>query len=204
MLWKTTIDEFQITASSDELKAFQEDLPFSGMVLGRVAEFFWFDLFSLTRLGQVDPFQVMESIRTLETGRSDGVKPASLFQRLPLKGLWHQHYFSANFVARNMRLGLGQGGLARVIREVMDPSGSPVITQEMISELAHRVTVESIEQRASQNRLTGEWIIFVKAKGQNYYLCLADHQTPDQGIFDRIMTHGVRDFPELSAWMQES
>jgi hypothetical protein len=72
----------------------------------------------------------------------------------------------------------------------------------MIDELAHRVTIESIERRSAAGRRTGEWIVFAKAQGQNYYLCLATHEASDEQTFDRIATHCIRDFPELMEWLQ--
>jgi hypothetical protein len=81
----------------------------------------------------------------------------------------------------------------------MDPSKSPVITKEMITELAHRVTHEPVEDRANNKKLTGEWIVFAKEAGQNYYLCLNTHNAGDQQIVDRIKSNCLREFPFLSA-----
>jgi hypothetical protein len=200
--WSADCGGFQISATTKELIEFRDNLPFQSTFRDRVAELFWFDLYVLQTLGSVDPQLVIESIRTLELGRSDGVKAATQFQRLPLRGLWHQHYFSPRFVPKNMQLGLGRDGLRRTVAEVLNPDRSSVITQEMISELAHRVTVESIERRAAQNQLTGEWIIFVKVDNLNYYLCLADHQTGDQRIYDRIVDQCIRSFPDLLQWLE--
>jgi hypothetical protein len=83
----------------------------------------------------------------------------------------------------------------------MDPAISNVITQEMIDELAHRVTYEPVENRRKQDKITGEWLIFAKHDGTNYYLCLNTHGAGDQFIHDRIITHCVRDFPKLAEWM---
>jgi len=84
----------------------------------------------------------------------------------------------------------------------MDPSKSEIITEEMISELAHRVTHEPVEERANANKLTGEWIVFAKEAGKNYYLCLNTHAAGDQQIADRIRDNCVRDFPFLSTYFQ--
>jgi hypothetical protein len=50
-------------------------------------------------------------------------------------------------------------------------------------------------------KLTGEWIIFARHDGKNYYLCLNTHEAGDQFVYDRIMEHCVRDFPGLPDWI---
>jgi hypothetical protein len=91
--------------------------------------------------------------------------------------------------------------LERLVNEVMDPAKSQVITQEMIDELPHRTVHEPIEQRDAQKRLTGEWIAFARHNGKNFYLCCNTHNAGDQFIYDRIMAHCARDFPQLQNWM---
>ena len=72
----------------------------------------------------------------------------------------------------------------------------------MINELVRRVTNEPLEMRDAAKKLTGEWIVFLKHGGKNYYLCVNTHNAGDQVIYDRIMTHCVRDFPDLPAWLK--
>jgi hypothetical protein len=59
---------------------------------------------------------------------------------------------------------------------------SELITQEMINELVHRVTNEPLEMRDAAKKLTGEWIVFLKQGGKNYYLCVNTHKAGDQVI----------------------
>ena len=125
-------------------------------------------------------------------------KKASKFSRDPLKGLWHKHFFSAHFVAQNISVGLSGGKLNKLINEVMNPEKSDVITKEMISDLVHRATHEPLENRATDNKLTGEWIIFAKRNDMNYYLCLSTHEAGDENIYQRIYDNCLRDFPFLS------
>jgi hypothetical protein len=83
----------------------------------------------------------------------------------------------------------------------MDPAKSTVITQEMIDELTHRVIHEPVETRDAQKKLTGEWIVYLRHEGKNYYLCCNTHEAGDQFIYDR-MENCVRDFPDLPAWLK--
>jgi hypothetical protein len=71
----------------------------------------------------------------------------------------------------------------------------------MIHELAHEATEGALRERESQNKLTGEWIVFAKHNGQNYYLTIAKHPTGravgDQLIFDEIRSIAYKQFPFL-------
>jgi hypothetical protein len=98
-------------------------------------------------------------------------------------------------------LGLGKNGLEELVEDVMNPRRSPIITSEMTSELAHRLTHETMELRNANNKLTGEWIVFLPHGGKNYYLCCSTHSEGDQNIYDRIKEHCLRDFPDLIGWL---
>jgi hypothetical protein len=168
----------------------------------RMSELIWFDLYVMDAEFGFSPHDVLNAIKDLEKGElPSGTKPASQFRNMPLKGLWHKHFFSAQFLVQNLLLGLGKRGLEKIANEVMDP-GKPIITQEMLEELVHRVTHEPLESRDADKKLTGEWIIFLKHEGKNYYLCCNTHNAGDQFIFDRILEHCVRDFPQLPDWLK--
>jgi hypothetical protein len=115
------------------------------------------------------------------------------FQHLTLKVL---HF--------RLERALGKSGLEKLVTEVFDPKKSSTITREMTRELAHRVTHEPLEQRNASKRLTGEWIIFIRHDGKNYYLCCNTHNAGDQFIYDRITQHCVRDFPDLLSWLTKA
>ena len=85
--------------------------------------------------------------------------------------------------------------------EIFDPNKSPVVTKEMINELSHRVVVESLEDRGANNKLTGEWIVFAKHQGQNYYLCLTNHESGDENIAQSIKSACVPQFSFLNTYV---
>src|ERR1700687_1167953 len=117
------------------------------------------------------PTDILHSILNLEASEPpSGIKRASTFNKTPLKGLWHKHFFSANFLLNNIILGLGKNGIQNLVNDVMDPNRSNTITQEMINELSQRVTREPFEIRQKQGKITGEWVIFAKHGGKNYCL----------------------------------
>jgi hypothetical protein len=143
---------------------------------GRYSSLFVLNLMMLDRLNGIDPFQVIEELKFLEGGRqSIQTKPASQFKRDHLKGLWHKHFMPAlpSVMAHNIINHLGRHGARKLVEEVFDSAKSPIVTQEMIDELSHRIVIESMEKRGAQEKLTGEWIVFAKEDDSNYYLGVA-------------------------------
>lgn len=165
---------------------------------GRYSSLFVLNLMMLDRLNAVDPFQVIEELKFLEGGRpSLQTKPASPFNRDHLKGLWHKHFMPAlpSVMAHNIMNHLGRHGARKLIEEVFDPEKSPVVTQEMIDELSHRIVIESMEKRGAQEKLTGEWIVFAKEEDGNYYLGIWSHTAGDESIASSIKAACVPEFP---------
>lgn len=162
-----------IKLTDRQLSAFREAYIGNSELGKRMSELIWFDMYVLDAQFGVSPHDILGAIRGLEAGETQkrGIKLATQFKNLPLKGLWHKHFFSAHFVVGNIIRGLGKTGLEKLVNEVMDAKKSPVITPEMINELARRTANEPLEMRDAAKKLTGEWIVFLKHGGKNYYLC---------------------------------
>jgi len=174
------------------------------LIPGRYSWLFVFNLMMLEQKSGVEPFFIIDEIKNLEgVGRSRQTKPASEFKGPHLNGLWHKHFFAANpsLLAHNITNQLAGGKLEKLVAEIFDPNKSPVVTKEMIGELSHRVVVESLENRASDNKLTGEWIVFAKHQGQNYYLCLTTHESGDESIAQNIKTACLPQFAFLDTYV---
>jgi len=188
----------QIKITNEGLSLFADQIGISNAYRERVSELLILDLFIyVTQLG-VSPQDILEELVNLENGDGNTqTKPATEFRRPLLAGLWHKHFFCHHFLVQNIQNALKGGKLHELINNVMDPSKA-TINKEMISELAHRVTNEPVENRANAKRLTGEWIIFAKNGGMNYYLCLNTHKTGDHEIANRIRDHCVREFSFLA------
>jgi hypothetical protein len=72
-----------------------------------MSELIWLDMYTLDAGFGVSPHDILSAIKDLENGEPEtGIKP--------LKGLWHKHYFSAHFVAKNILLGFGTAGLRKL------------------------------------------------------------------------------------------
>lgn len=192
-------NQTEIVTSAD-LKEYAEVTGLERYASGRYSWLFVLNLLSYDRLFGISPFQVIDEIRALEdSSRVTRTKAASQFTREPLKGLWHKHFFCARFLANNVLNHLARGGLEKLAAEVFDTAKSPVITKEMIQEFSHRVVVGSFEQRASEGKMTGEWIIFAKHEERNFYLSLATHGTGDESIINNIRAVVWPQFPFLDS-----
>jgi hypothetical protein len=192
----------QIVASVEELQDYGRLWVRDSGLHSRISLLCWMDVMLLERAFGIDPVHVVHAIRQAESGQpSAGTKPAAEFSRFPLKGLWHQHYFSPRFMAHNMFTELGVGGFDRIFQEVCDPAKSEFFTDEMAKELSHRVTVEQFWNRFEGRRLTGEWVIFARHNGKNHYLCCATHEEGDDAICKRIKDLCTVDFGDVvRAW----
>lgn len=194
-----------VTINSSDLHKFRDSYIRTSELSNRMSELIWFDIYVLDAIFDVTPHDVLRAIYDVEQGEPpSGVKAATQFRNMPLKGLWHKHYFAAPFLVKNIILALGKGGVEKIVKEVMDPAKSATVTREMINELAHRVTHEPAEMRDANKNLTGEWIVYIRHKEENYYLCCNTHDAGDQFIYDRIKKHCVRDFPDLLTWFKAS
>jgi hypothetical protein len=196
--FNVSLGEERRTISHEDLAPFADFIGLSKIAPGRFSWLFVVQVLLNDLISGVDPDMIVQEVKALESGKpSLGTKPASEFNREPLKGLWHKHYFSAHFIGRNMSNYLSGGKLHQFLSEVLDPGKSPNVTREMIAEIAHRVVEEPLDVRANTEKLTGEWIVFAKHGGQNYYLCLAKHDTGDQAIYDQIDLVAFKQFPFL-------
>ena len=190
----------QVKVTSEQMSEFADYCGFKDDLRLRISELILLDSFVYVTEFGVDPSNIIEEIKNLENvdGNAE-TKPATAFNRPPLRGLWHKHFFCHHFLMHNITNALKGGKLKALINDVMESSKSSLVTPEMISELAHRVTHEPVEDRAKNKKLTGEWIVFAKHNGKNYYLCLSTHDAGDQQIADRIRENCVREFSFLSS-----
>lgn len=172
---------------------------------GRYSMLFAFKMFLCTTMEGIESHFILEELKALEgqPNFAPPTKPPAQFTEKPLEGMWHKHFFSARFVPQNIATHMNKRKVAETVNRIMDPAKSPVVTKELIRELSDAVTQDALKERVSQGKLTGEWIVFAKHNGQNYYLTLASHPsdrgTGDQNIFNEIKAMAYAQFPFLHA-----
>lgn len=195
---------FTYRVENEELVDYAKIYGLDTLIAGRYSWLFVFNLMMLEKKSGVDPFSIIDEIKNIEgVGPARQTKLASEFRGPHLKGLWHKHFFAANpsLLAHNIINQLAGGKLKKLVEEVLDPNKSPVATKEIIGELSHRIVVESLENRAANNKLTGEWIVFAKHQGQNYYLCLTTHESGDENIAQSIKIVCLPQFAFLNSYV---
>jgi hypothetical protein len=199
--FRVHLGDQEAEVTEKELLPYAKLIGLESLASGRYSWLFLLNLYLNERVQGVDSGMVMQEIRDLEAGTSTtGTKAATQFQRPPLQGLWHKHYFSGHFVAHNILNQLSGDRIMNLASRVFDPSVSSVITEQMIRDFAYEVSHGSLEKRAEQKRLTGEWIVFAKHEGQNFYLCASTHTNGDQVIYDSIKSAVLLQFPFLNLW----
>lgn len=199
-LWTARLENYALEMTAEELAAFRACI-LDPELSNRVSDLLLFEMCVLKYANGIEPFEIMDTIQNLEKGeKKNGVKASCKFMKPPLRGLWHKHYFTGNFLAHNVLKDFENGKMKSLIKRIL--RNSPSATPDELAEKIARVTATGpIEQRAREGKLTGEWVVFAKNKGQNYYLSLCRHDEGDAVIFDKITEHCRGNFPDLALWI---
>lgn len=172
-------------------------------VPGRYSVLLLLELFAGGQSGQMNPAKVVHEIQVLEGLReSSCLKPASVFDRKPLQGLWHKHYLAEGVpsMAINLQKAMKRYGLPwleDVVSQAQVSGEERFLTEQDISQIAHDAVVGHWERLSEEAALTGEWIIFAQHQGKNHYLCLGRHKSGDEFLRSQIDAVCVREFPFL-------
>lgn len=146
---------------------------------------------------------VIAEIKALEcTDRKSATKPAAVFNRLPLKGLWHKHYIQNGIssMAMNLRHAMNKFGLPEFEQKVkaLETSGEDrYLEASDIDEIVYEAVLGNYERRCEASQMTGEWVVYAIHEGQNYYLCLGTHNSGDDALRRQIDMICVPEFPFL-------
>jgi hypothetical protein len=205
---------FNITRSdgscaSSELLSFAEIIGLESAVSGRYSVLLLLQLFGTTQSGKLNPSKVVSQIRVLEgIETASGLKKATRLKRPALQGLWHQHYLEDGLssVARNIEKGINKFGLPWLEQKVAEAKASGeerFITEADVAQIAHDAVVNNWIRLKSRNALTGEWLIFAKHEGKNYYLSLGKHNSDDL-LRSQIDAICVQEFPFLKEILNPS
>jgi hypothetical protein len=141
----------------------------------------------------IDAFSILDEIDYLEGIKTmSRTKKEAQFNRPPLQGFWHKHFFSPKHLAKNIgiRWNLDNGGnrgLTAMISEIQKEHGQDPDVWPNV--LAHRLVVDGFEDRAVRG-LTGDWIVYAKRGNSNFYLDLATHE---EGLEPERLLHKLRD-----------
>ena len=156
----------------------------------------------LMRQGGEDQNVLLE-IDHLERNVATTTKKAQEFRHLPLFPFWHKHFHDVGHLMRNIgdRWGVSRGegsdGLDSMIRGAIQEIGHDL--NLLSSRVARNFFIGGIEDRSKTNRLTGDWIIFAKYEGRNYYLDVATHEEGNEPerLMRKLHASSAMEFPFL-------
>ncbi len=166
------------------------------VVTGRYSVGFVRELAAHLQNRTVNVFSIYDEIGFLEGAqysRPTQTKPASAFRRKPLLGLWHKHYTQACFLPKNLVNHWSEKRLETLFSAVLVDATIP--PERHLDYVAYAMVMEGYQERSAAHELTGEWIVYAKHDGRNYYLTLGTHGEDDL-ILNRVRAcHS--EFPQL-------
>ncbi len=144
----------------------------------------------------------------------EGIRPFTItkdetqFRSAELNPFWHKHFTTPHHILKNVLVRWGLHKLddvrkTRDLDEVLkiianDYGNSP---EEWQRQLADKFITKAFYDRAEQFGLTGDWIIYAKHEGSNYYLDLATHEegTPEnvKNLQQKLRSGNCVEFPFL-------
>ena len=90
------------------------------------------------------------------------------------------------------------------VREAEAAGETRFISEEDTWKMAQDLVEGNWGRLAGDQALTGEWIIFAKYYGQNYYLCLGFHEQDQNQLRRQIDEVCCREFPFLTELLLEA
>jgi len=194
---------------SSEFEAIIQVTRLEQIAPGRISLLFLLSFFGAYKAGRINPFQVAREIEALEKGETTGLKPPIQNRHQPLKGLWHKHYMQPGMasLAMNIQHGLKQYGipyLAKKVQESKESGEERYFTIEDVVPMANDAVQGNWQRLREAERLTGEWIVFAKHEGLNYYLTLMTHdKTTHQHERQQIENICCREFSFLEEILRD-
>ncbi|WP_186271660.1 hypothetical protein [Burkholderia gladioli] len=177
---------------------------------GRYSMLLVLGLFGGAQSGTLNPAKVVHEICALEgIGPPSKLKSSVQNKHPPLKGLWHKHYLEdgPRAMALNILKGLKRYSIPvfqQRIAEAKAAGEERYISVEDIEAIATDAVLGNWMRLAAAEALTGEWILYARHEGQNYYLALATHDrsTHDQ-VRQQIDALCCQEFPFLTDILAE-
>ena len=165
---------------------------FYGLELHRLSTVLLAQCFAMQARRIFSVFDLVHPIKVLEgLVASDGTSAETQFKYPPLRGLYKKHFTSARFMPKNIHNFLGSKNGKRHFEKVWDEavlrSGTGIVDEIFIRHLVHHVTIDPIQIKSGDNSMTGEWVVFHKHAGKNYYLTLAAHSESNDDIHRRVI-----------------
>jgi hypothetical protein len=144
----------------------------------------------------IDVFAVYDELDQLEgsdPARRTGTKKAEPLGH-GLKGLMHKHYKQAGLGSfyRNMINHWEKRENQRELWQLCNEFNK----DGHAGKFAHGLVLRSHERRHAESEMTGEWIVYARIAGANYYLTLGGHGESEDAVIERVRSC-FGEFPQL-------
>jgi len=194
------------TNHADQLLNFARQIGLERAAPGRYSMLLVLHLWGGFASRRLNPGKIVDEILALEgRGRGSLTKAPIQNKYPPLKGLWHKHYLPDGMrsFAMNIRRGLAKYGLPLFeerAREAQESGEERFLTEEDVNALSYDATIGNWERLAGEKAVTGEWIMYARHDGENYYLCLGSHdKSQHEHLRQQIDVVCCLEFPFLEA-----
>ncbi|WP_024955857.1 hypothetical protein [Sulfurospirillum arcachonense] len=198
MTYERIQERLNTEITDEELNYFiQNNINFVGLNTSNISQYLLAQLYVLNDYMNFDITNILNQIKSLESNKKSSTKKETQFNREPLKGLWHKHFFDAQYILKNIgaEFGLNYDGNKK-LDKLLSKNDFNKFDDTMNKKIIYEIVDDGFLGRQKNKKLTGEWIIFTKGKGSNYYLTLARHEEDDSVIYNRIINN-ITEFKEL-------
>lgn len=162
--------------------------------------------FLLNTKNQFSDFEYRVAVKNIAEGKKNntGVRNDSQFTKEPLKGFWKKHIFLSENIPMNIASEIinKNSTTSKQMDKLFHEHNGEYI-ENIIDELSHLVVIGAFQNRTSESRTTGEWLVYAEVEKNRYILTMAKHKEgknqreTDAKIFNRISRICFDEFPEI-------
>jgi hypothetical protein len=186
---KKIVSRMNTKISDFELENFiNTNINFINLDTSRISKYLIAQLYVFHDYMNFDISDIVRQIRYLEgINTTSSTKEATQFTKKPLKGLWHKHFFDAQYILLNIgsEFGLNRNGNPK-LDTLLSNFDFTKFDMKMNKDIINEIIRLGFSERVKNRKLTGEWIIFAKHESHNYYLTIARHTEKDIDIYKRL------------------
>ncbi|MBS9443780.1 hypothetical protein EAE89_19490 [Photorhabdus heterorhabditis] len=190
----------KISLGRNELLYFANSLPgFCDIDLSRISSVFIAQVMQLYYGRVINIFNIIDRVKSLEgIMESSCIKDEGVFLYEPLKGLMKAHFTNARFIFKNIKNQWGSDKyMGKTINKAFHNNKSEYVDDDLINYISYQLAIGAYDKKIKGKAITGEWIIFQKYQGKNYYLTLGYHSEGDKNIYKRVCVAYEQDFSFL-------
>jgi hypothetical protein len=150
-------------------------------VRDRISDYFVAQLMHLLEEGRVHTESIVDEINYLEDPQDrTKTKKAKKFNSGKLKGFWHTHFFNGDVsqqATNYLKIFNKEGAVENIIKDVAAETDDPRLIAKKVAE---KIVSQQFDDITNKKLWTGDWVIYAKHEGRNYYLMICKHPSPGE------------------------